>query len=104
MGFVGGWLIAKGFRFSLEAKKRLPLEVGMQNAGLATVLATTHFADLKDAAVMAAFSYVWHAITGAILANIYAKYPNDVENTEPQSRHIENIVNYSVGATTICVP
>ena len=85
MGFLGGWGIAKIFRFSLKSKKTLSLEVGMQNAGLATVLATAHFADLQGAAVMAAFSCVWYTITGAILANIYAKYPKEIETVEQQS-------------------
>ena len=55
-----------------EAKKRtISIEVGMQNAGLATVLATKHFALIPEAAIISAVSCVWHSISGTILANLF---------------------------------
>ena len=74
MGYLGGWGVGRMMRFSLESKKTLSIEVGMQNAGLATILATEHFAGVDGAAAMAAFSCVWYAITGAILANFYSRW------------------------------
>ena len=55
-----------------KAKRRtLSIEVGMQNAGLATVLAGRHFPMLPDAAVASAICCVWHSISGTLLAGIY---------------------------------
>ena len=40
----------------------------MQNSGLATSLATTHFAEYPLAAIPGAVFSVWHNISGALLA------------------------------------
>ena len=59
------------------AKKRtISIEVGMQNAGLATNLATAHFAAAPQAAMASAVSCVWHSISGTILAGIYLQKDN----------------------------
>ena len=42
-GYLLGWLAGRVFRFSTAKKRTLSIEVGMQNAGLATVLASTFF-------------------------------------------------------------
>jgi BASS family bile acid:Na+ symporter len=71
IGYIAGWLIGV-FAKMPEAKKRtISIEVGMQNAGLATVLATKHFALIPEAAIISAVSCVWHSISGTILANIF---------------------------------
>ena len=54
--------------------KALSLEVGMQNSGLATSLATSTFPNLLMASVPGAIFSVWHNISGAILASIYKKW------------------------------
>ena len=57
------------------AKKRtISIEVGMQNAGLATNLATTtaQFANTPESAVICAVSCVWHSISGTLLAGFFA--------------------------------
>ena len=51
----------------------LVIEVGMQNSGLATSLATVHFASMPLAAVPGAVFSVWHNISGAVYANILAR-------------------------------
>ena len=59
------------------AKRRtISIEVGMQNAGLATNLATTtaQFANTPESAVICAVSCVWHSISGTLLAGIFAQY------------------------------
>ena len=43
----------------------------MQNAGLATVLATKHFPALPEAALASAVSCMWHSISGALLAGVF---------------------------------
>ena len=53
-------------------KKAIAIEVGMQNSGLAVSLAATSFPNLALATVPGAIFSVWHNISGAILANIFA--------------------------------
>ena len=70
-GYIAGWTMGK-ITGMTEAKKRtISIEVGMQNAGLATVLATKHFAAIPEAAIISAVSCVWHSISGTILANLF---------------------------------
>lgn len=49
------------------------IEVGMQNSGLATSLAAAHFAQYPLATIPGAVFSVWHNISGAVLANFYAR-------------------------------
>jgi len=57
-----------------KAKRRaISIEVGMQNSGLATSLATIHFAAFPMAAIPGAIFSVWHNISGAVLSRIYAR-------------------------------
>ena len=53
--------------------RTLSIEVGMQNSGLASSLATVHFASMPLAAVPGAVFSVWHNISGAVYANILAR-------------------------------
>lgn len=55
-------------------RKTISIEVGMQNAGLATNLATTtaQFASAPEAAIICAVSCVWHSISGTLLAGLFA--------------------------------
>ena len=69
LGYLTGWMLGLD-----KAKRRaISIEVGMQNSGLATSLATLHFAALPMAAVPGAIFSVWHNISGAVLARIYAR-------------------------------
>ena len=45
--------------------------MGMQNSGLASSLATLHFAAYPMATIPGAVFSVWHNISGAIVARIY---------------------------------
>lgn len=71
LGYVLGFLVGVIARFSRPKRRTISIEVGMQNAGLATVLAARHFLLLPEAAVASAVSCVWHSITGALLAGIF---------------------------------
>ena len=51
----------------------ISIEVGMQNSGLATSLAAAHFAQYPLATIPGAVFSVWHNISGAILANFFAR-------------------------------
>ena len=49
----------------------------MQNSGLASGLATSAFPNLAMATVPGAIFSVWHNISGAIIANIFANMSNE---------------------------
>ena len=71
LGYITGYLAGVALRFTRPKNRTISIEVGMQNAGLATVLAGKHFPTMPDAAVICAVSCVWHSITGAFLAAIF---------------------------------
>ena len=72
---TGGYLLGYGaallFRMPRPRRRTLSIEVGVQNAGLGTVLAHKHFAGLAGAEPIAAASCIYHSITGTILAGLY---------------------------------
>ena len=72
-GYLFGFLVGKSVTKDIAKIKALSVEVGMQNSGLATSLALTHFATQPLAAVLGALFSVWHNISGGILASIYAR-------------------------------
>lgn len=71
LGYIAGWIMGTITKMQEANKRTLSIEVGMQNAGLATVLATKHFASIPEAAIISAVSCVWHSISGTILANLF---------------------------------
>ena len=74
IGYVLGYSVGRLFHFSTAKKRTLSIEVGMQNAGLATNLAMTFFVATNPMAVVpCAISCAWHSISGTILANIFAR-------------------------------
>jgi BASS family bile acid:Na+ symporter len=72
LGYLMGYLAGLGTRMSKPKRRTLSIEVGMQNAGLATVLAGRHFPMLPEAAIVAAISCVWHSISGTLIAAIFS--------------------------------
>ncbi len=68
--FLGYW-VAKLFRLNYADQKAVSIEVGMQNSGLASSLATLHFAPL--AALPSVIFSVWHNISGPILATYWSR-------------------------------
>lgn len=74
VGYLLGYGAGRLFRFNTAKKRTISLEVGMQNAGLATNLVTTsaQFAAIPQAAVICAVSCVWHSISGTLLAGFFA--------------------------------
>lgn len=72
LGYMLGYLLGKVCKFNNAKCKTISIEVGMQNAGLASSLASTHFAYMALAAVPGAIGSVWHCISGSIVANIMA--------------------------------
>ena len=67
-----GWLIGRLLRLPDAKRRAISIEVGMQNSGLASSLATLHFAAYPMATIPGAVFSVWHNISGAIVARLYA--------------------------------
>lgn len=71
-GYGLGYVIGKILKLDMSKCKAIAIEVGMQNSGLATSLAGTHFAQYPLATIPGAVFSVWHNISGAIFANFMA--------------------------------
>lgn len=71
LGYLLGYMAGKIARFSTAKKRTISIEVGMQNAGLATVLASTFFAAQPLTVLPCAISCAWHSISGTILAGLF---------------------------------
>ena len=68
-----GYVIGQLLGLASPKKKAISIEVGMQNSGLASSLATIHFAAYPLATVPGALFSVWHNLSGAAVAWIYRK-------------------------------
>ena len=77
-GLSLGYLIGRLLGLSEPKKRAISIEVGMQNSGLASSLATIHFAAYPMATIPGAIFSVWHNISGAIVARLYTR--NDQTN------------------------
>ena len=73
LGYAAGYTVGRLLKLDTAKCRAISIEVGMQNSGLATSLATTHFAQYPLATIPGAVFSVWHNISGAILANIFAR-------------------------------
>ena len=73
LGYLLGWVAGMMAHFNVPKKRTISIEVGMQNAGLATNLAT-NFCRAAFMVLPCAISCVWHSISGTILAGIYLKW------------------------------
>ena len=74
LGYLLGWTAGRLSGFTTAKKRTISIEVGMQNAGLATVLAGTFFSAQPLAVLPCAISCVWHSMSGTIVAGLFAKY------------------------------
>lgn len=83
LGYVLGYSVGRLFKFNTAKKRTIAIEVGVQNAGMATVLASAFFADPASVAehpeavlcvVPCAISCAYHSISGTVLAGIFAHF------------------------------
>ena len=72
-GLFVGYSIGQVLRLPQAKRKALSIEVGMQNSGLASSLATLHFAAYPMATIPGAVFSVWHNISGALVARWFAR-------------------------------
>ena len=76
LGYLLGYGAGRLTGMNTAKKRTISIEVGMQNAGLATNLATTtaQFAVAPESAIICAVSCTWHSISGTLLAGLFAAY------------------------------
>jgi len=68
-----GYLIGRLLGLAEPKQRAISIEVGMQNSGLASSLATIHFAAYPMATIPGAIFSVWHNISGAMVARLYSR-------------------------------
>ena len=73
LGYLTGFGVGKLLKLDSTKCRAISIEVGMQNSGLATSLAAAHFAQYPLATIPGAVFSVWHNISGAVLANFFAR-------------------------------
>lgn len=74
LGYILGYVAGRMASFNRAKKRTIAIEVGMQNAGLATVLAGNFFAAQPLAVLPCAISCAWHSISGTILAGLFLQW------------------------------
>jgi BASS family bile acid:Na+ symporter len=79
IGFALGYWVVRLLRYSKLDARTISIEVGMQNSGLAMVLAQQHFT--AAAAAPAAFASILHTVLGSALAMIW-RFKNKGEKNE----------------------
>ncbi|WP_017555555.1 bile acid:sodium symporter family protein [Nocardiopsis baichengensis] len=72
-GLALGYGVGRATGLPESARRAVAIEVGMQNSGLASALAAAHFAPL--AALPGALFSVWHNMSGALAATLWARRP-----------------------------
>lgn len=77
LGLALGYGAGKLTGMNNRKRTAIAIEVGMQNSGLATSLAATHFALFPMAAVPGAIFSVWHNFSGSIAAQVFRKTNQD---------------------------
>jgi BASS family bile acid:Na+ symporter len=74
-GMLSGYGVGSAFRMEVRRKRTLAIEIGMQNAGLGTVLALKHFGE--KAAIPAAIFVFICIITASVMAELWQKRPSE---------------------------
>lgn len=75
VGLLLGYFAARVAGVDAAGRRALSFEVGLQNSGLASSLAQTHFPSEPTAALPGAVFSVWHNVSGAVLAAYFARRP-----------------------------
>ena len=78
-GMLGGYSVGSAFRMEVRRKRTLAIEIGMQNAGLGTVLALKHFGE--KAAIPAAIFVFICIITASVMVAVWQKsIPDEIQS------------------------
>jgi BASS family bile acid:Na+ symporter len=78
-GFLFGYYFARLFGYYGNSARTIAIEVGMQNSGLAVVLAKQAFPLLPLAPVVGAVSAVMHSLLGSVLAALWRQNPSPTQ-------------------------
>ena len=73
LGLLLGYTVGTVLHLKSPKRTAITIEVGMQNSGLATSLAATHFAAYPLAAIPGAIFSVWHNMSGSIAASLFKR-------------------------------
>ncbi len=68
LAFLLGFSWAKLMKMSLANTKAISIETGIQNSGLALIIALNFFSDLGGMALVAAWWGIWHLLSGFLVA------------------------------------
>lgn len=85
-GFLLGYYFACFVGYQSQAARTISIEVGMQNSGLAMVLAKQAFPLLPLAPVVGAVSAVMHSLLGSLLAVLWRIRLPQRQPTSPETR------------------
>jgi BASS family bile acid:Na+ symporter len=78
-GMLAGYGVASVFRMGVRRRRTLAIEIGMQNAGLGTVLALAHFGEKGPKVALPAAAFVFICIiTASITAEVWQRQPSEV--------------------------
>ncbi len=89
IGFILGYLVSYWLRLDLKACRTISIEVGMQNGGLAAVLARVNFPLQPLVAVPSVFSSVTQTIIGGLLASYWRwKYRHEDKDVEKEKMDV----------------
>jgi len=72
MALTSGYLLAWGAGESVENRRSIAIETGIQNSGLGLILIFTFFGGHGGMAMVAAWWGVWHMLAGAGVARFFA--------------------------------
>ncbi len=81
-GYCAGFLGGSWMRLPTGMRRALTLEVGMQNAGLGTVLVLKLFGDRPETAIPTAMYTFGCMLTGTVLARCWAEWGRDQTDSE----------------------
>lgn len=73
IALASGYYLAKINKLSVQDRKTISIETGIQNSGLALVIVFTLFEGNGAMALMAAWWGIWHIISGFIISTIYSR-------------------------------
>jgi len=76
LGFGLGYGALTLLGYDEKMCRTISIEVGMQNSGLGSALATKHFSEAPLAPVPSAVSAVYHCLIGSLLAAYWRRKPN----------------------------
>ncbi len=73
LAFLLGFSWAKLMKMSIANTKAITIETGIQNSGLALIIALNFFGDLGGMALVAAWWGIWHLLSGFLVAMVLGR-------------------------------